>query len=205
MPNTNTKSFNDYTINSRYKVSTIGFGVPATASCPHHFQVNIPKKNGNIEISEHLGIEKSKEKITEIQRCSIKRTSWTIIRREVQSSFNDRLRKKKIKTSSWSNGNNQVDRLLGRELCVLAWAIERLSKDNVRLALKNWLGLRPEDRWWLFSMAARSTDIDIKRGYGWRIALGYALATSDISYVPSETRSVNFSQQSQISLQFEKT
>lgn len=204
MPNINAKSSTDCTINSRYKVSTIGFGVPSTSE-PHHFKVYIPKKNGNIEISEHLGIEKSKEKITEIQRCLIKRTSWTIIRREVQSSFNDRLRKKKIKTSSWTNGKNQVDRLLGKELCVLAWAIERLSKDNVQLALKNWLGLRPEDRWWLFSMAARSTDIDLKRGYGWRIALGYALATSDLSCVPSETRSVNFSQQSQISLQFENT
>lgn len=189
-------------ISSSQRVSTIGFGVP-TESYPHHFQVNIPKKTGNVEISEHLGIENSSEQVTEIQRGWIKRTSWTIIKREVQSSFNDRLRKKKLKPSSWTNGDNLVDRLLGKELCVLAWAIERLSKDNVRLALKNWLGLRPEDRWWLFGMAARSTEVDLKRGYGWRIALGYALATSDVSNILSAPKSARATQQYQNSLQLE--
>lgn len=160
---------------------TIGFGVP-TETNPHHFQVYIPRKSGSIEISEHLGIEQSNKQVTEIRRGFIKRTSWTKIRTDVKNSFNDRLESRKLKPSSWNTGNNLVDRLLGKELCVLAWSIERLNKENVPCALHNWLGLRPEERWWLFGMATRDSEDDIKRGYGWRIALGYALATSNVSF-----------------------
>ena len=36
----------------------------------------------------------------------------------------ERLKARKLATSRWKTGANRLDRLLGKELCVLAWAAE---------------------------------------------------------------------------------
>jgi hypothetical protein len=68
-----------------------------------------------------------------------------------------------------------VDRLLGKELCVLAWAVEHLELEKIPVAVRNWLALRPEERWWLFCMAAMSTGGLRDGDKGWRLALRHAL------------------------------
>ena len=72
-------------------------------------------------------------------------------------------------------GDTPVDRLLGKELCVLAWAIERLEPEKISIAVRNWLALRPEERWWLFGMTAMATGGLHDADKGWRVALRYAL------------------------------
>jgi len=72
-------------------------------------------------------------------------------------------------------GDNPVDRLLGKELCVLAWAIEGMAPENIPIAVRNWLALRPEERWWLFGMTAMSTGGVHDGNKGWRLALRHAL------------------------------
>jgi len=68
-----------------------------------------------------------------------------------------------------------VDRLLGKELCVLAWAVEQMDTEKIPVAVRNWLALRPEERWWLFGMTATSTGGIMDAGKGWRAALEHAL------------------------------
>ena len=157
------------------KHATLGFGVPASSD-PHHFKVTIPKGNsGNVQISEYLGLQAQSDEFAVIDRVIIERPRWTAIRSEVQRTFNARLKSHDIKTSAWKVGENVVDRLLGKELCVLAWAIEGMDMDNIPVAVRNWLALRPEERWWLFGMTAMSTG-RIKDGEkGWRLALRHAL------------------------------
>jgi hypothetical protein len=49
--------------------------------------------------------------------------------------------------------------------------------------VRNWLALRPEERWWLFGMTAMSTGGPMDAGKGWRAALKHALgdvAQSDL-------------------------
>ena len=72
-------------------------------------------------------------------------------------------------------GDNPVDRLLGKELCVLAWAVEQMEMEKIPVAVRNWLALRPEERWWLFGMTAMSTGGVMDAGKGWRVALKHAL------------------------------
>ncbi len=55
-------------------------------------------------------------------------------------------------TGRWHTGTNLVDRLLGKELCVLAWAAETANADQIPVICSKWAALRPEERWWLFSM-----------------------------------------------------
>jgi hypothetical protein len=123
-------------------VRTFGFGVP-DAIDPHHFVVRIPSGNaGDIEIIEDFGINSP-----------------------------SRLREKKLKASRWSAGDNKVERLLGRELCLLAWAVEKARLEDYPVACASWVGLAPEERWWLFRMCDASggtaDDIDV----GWRKAV----------------------------------
>lgn len=157
------------------KHATLGFGVPATSD-PHHFKVIIPKtNNGKVQINEYLGLQAQSEEFSVIARVLLDRSRWTAINAEVQRAFNARLKSYGLNTSSWLVGENMVDRLLGKELCVLAWAIEGMEIDNIPLAVRNWLALRPEERWWLFGMTAKSTGGVEDRDVGWRIALRHAL------------------------------
>ncbi len=154
---------------------TIGFGVPATTD-PHHFIVEVPKSStGAVRIFESLGLQAQEQQISIIERVVIERSRWTAIRSEVQRAFNVRLKEHNLRVSAWKVGDNPVDRLLGKELCVLAWAVEDMSSEKIPVAVRNWLSLRPEERWWLFGMTAMSTGGVHDGSKGWRLALRHAL------------------------------
>ncbi|MCF8004972.1 MAG: DUF3780 domain-containing protein, partial [Chromatiaceae bacterium] len=110
-----------------------------------------------------------------LDRVMLQRLRWTAIRAEVQRAFNARLKAQNLASSTWKVGDNPVDRLLGKELCVLAWAIEQLDPEKIPLAVRNWLALRPEERWWLFGMTAVASGGLQDGEHGWRVALRYAL------------------------------
>jgi Protein of unknown function (DUF3780) len=164
-------------------VHTLGFGVPATSD-PHHFKVLIPTGNaGKVQISEYLGLQTLSDEMAVLDRVLLDRPRWAAIRAEVQRAFNARLSEHNLKPSAWKIGENPVDRLLGKELCVLAWAVEQMDPEKIPVAVRNWLALRPEERWWLFGMTAMSTGGLKDFGKGWRIGLQHALgdvAQSDL-------------------------
>src|ERR1019366_4206904 len=45
----------------------------------------------------------------------------------------------------------------------------------IAVAIRNWLGLKPEERWWLYTMTAAATGLAHQQGLGWRGALRQAL------------------------------
>ncbi|WP_236849073.1 anti-phage-associated DUF3780 domain-containing protein [Candidatus Thiodictyon syntrophicum] len=158
-----------------YANPTLGFGVPATSD-PHHFVVAIPRGNAApVLIREHLGMGSETAREQVIDRVLLERHRWTAIRAEVGRAFNARLKEHDLATGTWKIGDTPVDRLLGKELCVLAWAIERLDPEKIGSAVRNWLALRPEERWWLFGMTAMTVGGIGDADRGWRVALRYAL------------------------------
>jgi len=158
-----------------YAHRTLGFGMPATSD-PHHFVVTIPRGNtAAVLISEHLGMGAGAAPEQILDRAMLARPRWTAIRAEVQRAFNARLKEHNLATGAWKVGETPVDRLLGKELCVLAWAVEKLEPEKIRIAVRNWLALRPEERWWLFGMTAIATGGIQDGDHGWRVALRYAL------------------------------
>ena len=155
--------------------ATQGFGVPI-AIAPHHFVVVIPRVSlASVQIIEDLGMHAEGDESELLDRVILPRQVWRQIASPVKRMFNERLKAHNLKPSLWKVGENQVDRLLGKELCVLAWAIEDLEPDKVGTALRNWLALRPEERWWLFGVTAATVGGLNDRGRGWRVALRYAL------------------------------
>jgi hypothetical protein len=72
--------------------------------------------------------------------------------------------------------------LLGKELVLLAWGTEEIPAEKVPHAIANWLGFKPEERWWLYTTTAAATGDALRdRGVGWRKALVIALTENPVS------------------------
>ncbi|SUS04810.1 conserved hypothetical protein [uncultured Defluviicoccus sp.] len=156
--------------------ATIGFGCP-NATDPHHFAVEIPAgRSGFVVIVEQYGVRAGIGGLPEAAaRCRLPRAVWAAIAEEVKRDFNERLAAKKLPTSRWTVGVNKVERLLGKELLVLAWAVERADPALIPNAVRNWIGLKPEERWWLYTMTAAASGGSGDGDIGWRKALRFAL------------------------------
>ena len=91
--------------------------------------------------------------------------------------FNRRLKAEGKKAGRWLTGPNGVQRLLGKELLVLVWSIEQdeVGEEVTLVAVRNWLDLKPEERWWLYTMTVAVTGYASQKGLGWRHALRHAL------------------------------
>ncbi len=112
-----------------------------------------------------------------VLRAVVTKPKWDVVSGEIRLEFNKRLKAERKKTGSWSQGNNGVQRLLGKEMLVLLWAIEPIDVtiEQCEVAIRNWLGLKPEERWWLYTMTAAATGMASQVGVGWRAALTKAL------------------------------
>lgn len=62
---------------------------------------------------------------------------------------------------------------LGKELCLLCWAIEEIEPEKIPAALHWWRELDPTERWWLYMTTAAATGQALQRNIGWRKALRF--------------------------------
>jgi len=158
-------------------IETVDFGAPASFGM-HHFYVEIPvAPKEAIRVFEDFGFD-GDEKSRESTECRVllARKLWTKIRDDARRDFNTRLKLKKMSIGSWNMGIIKLDRFLGRELCVLAWAAEHASPQECTIITQKWLALRPEERWWLYAKTASEAGSAEQTGRGWRKALYCALS-----------------------------
>jgi Protein of unknown function (DUF3780) len=155
----------------RLKTTTAGFGAP-TEFGAHVFHVVIPAaKAESVSVVEDYGLIGG-----EIVRVVLPRFAWSGIAEAARKDFNQRLKAQKVLTGSWKTGDVVIDRILGKELCVLAWAAEKAQSTELPVICKKWTALRPEERWWLYSMTASEAGCADDVGRGWRRALHAALS-----------------------------
>ena len=158
------------------KHRTVGFGAPPEPA-PGRFLVE-PLPDGGVRILEetaaddHNGQAEGADApvaLKAVERAALGRELWLLASRQAAYEFNPRLKEAGLPTGRWSSREpTPVERLLGRELCVLAWALEGAEPDKRATVLAQWGLLLPEERWWLFRRAATSE--------GWRMALAVALS-----------------------------
>lgn len=168
-----------------------GFGFQPEES-EHHFIVTIPaRRRDEVLIAEHLtfvagagyappslgiGIQDAK------LRVALARVKWDAIADAARVEFNRRLKKHHLATGRWKRGANAVARLIGKELTLLAWAVEDADPALIPTAIRNWLGLAPEERWWLFTMTNAATGHALHgRNRGWRKAVRFALTENPVT------------------------
>lgn len=166
----------------------IGFGfLPAVSQ--HHFVVTLDKTSALI--SEHLHHDESEAR-REVSmalgreddklRVVLPLAKWNAIAEDVREVFNDRLKAVALPAGRWNKTQTSLSRLLGKELTLLAWAIEDADPGLIPAALANWKGLAPEERWWLYTMTNAATGHAIQgRGRGWRKAVRFALTENPVA------------------------
>ncbi|MDI6716471.1 MAG: DUF3780 domain-containing protein [Actinomycetota bacterium] len=166
------------------KRQAFGFGfVPAESE--HHFLVNIPRSNdGKVIIYERFKWQENVEIQTidytiDRPKVELGKHKWKLIEDSLKCEFNGRLKKEKLPIGKWHTGQVPVQRLFGKEMVLLAWAIEDCDPSVIPTAIKNWLGLSPEERWWLFTMTNAATG-GLKDKRGWRKAVRFALTENPV-------------------------
>ncbi len=162
------------------RLPTVDFGAPDTFGV-HVFRVEIPaSRNESVVIVEDYGYRGQEGGIPRNEdRITLKRPIWSAIADVARREFNGRLKAAKMLTGRWHTGTNLVDRLLGKELCVLAWAAETANAEQLPVVCSKWAALRPEERWWLFAMTVAEAGLPEDTERGWRRALFLALSDGE--------------------------
>ena len=162
------------------KLQLVDFGAPGKFGA-HLFRVEIPAvRTEGVRIVEDFGYRGLEGGIPKDEdRAILTRPVWSGIADIARREFNDRLKAAKVITGRWHTGTNLVDRLLGKELCVLAWAAETANDDQLPVICSKWAALRPEERWWLFSMTVAEAGLPEDTQRGWRRALFLALSDGE--------------------------
>lgn len=161
---------------AKFKEKTIGFGYNPCESS-HYFVVEVPKKiSENVNVYECINNDNTEEKTL---RTVISKRVWLKIAPFLEREFNSVLSSYSIKKGKFKVGDNIVERLLGKELCLLLFSIEHYECDSndFSQAIHNWSAIEREFRWFLYTMVDTSageynTDNLTK---GWRGAIKLAL------------------------------
>ena len=169
----------------------LGFGFRPEES-EHHFVVTVPSRSReDVLVAEYLRFDPATGygppslgagPHDSRLRAALPRAKWDAIADEARVEFNRRLKKQGLPPGRWKRGDTPVARLLGKELTLLAWAVEDADPALIPAALKNWLGLAPEERWWLFTMTNAATGHALHgRNKGWRKAVRFALTENPVT------------------------
>lgn len=157
--------------------SSRGFGYIASQSAGYHFEVR-HNSDGTITLYERFASQEADKAMYDATPRQIVRISWRrweMIREPVAAEFNHRLRQQKQRAGRWLKSVTPLTPAFGKELALLAWAIENVDHTVIDRMLTNWLHLAPEERWWFYSMISAEqrhqlTDID----FGWKAAIKVA-------------------------------
>ena len=180
------------------KKTSFGFGVEPALAQNHFYVVLIDKKEANapVRIFERFtwtspeASENAPEDAvvfadgqmlsdSDVLRLEISRHKWDLVVKDLTAEFNTRLKAERKPSGKFAKGGTPVERMFGKEMMVLLWGIENCDPSNVPTAIKNWKGLLPEERWWLYTMTNASSG-QLNDDFGWRRALLYALCENPI-------------------------
>lgn len=171
----------------RQRVKTYDFGFTPDQS-PYHFVVDTRLDNLVLIVERYVwGDEASAPKPRDIRlKAKIDEYRWSRIVDEAAEVFNRHLRLLGQKTAAFRrHGETVLAPHLGKELTLLAWAIEDQDASLIPNIYANWAGLAPEERWWLYTtINATFTDPDLGKDRGWRKAIKIAFAENPAGDVP---------------------
>jgi len=172
------------------KVSS-GFGFDPDRT-RHYFVLHLPQSASDtaavrvVERFEWTGEVPGDEDLVSEHRdlkVVIARERFKEVADECKAEFNRRLTAHGLASGRWpAKGPVPLDRSLGKELVLLLWAVEEADQTLIPNAVRNWLGLSPEERWWLYTMTNAATGQAYSgRNKGWRKAVRFALCENPVT------------------------
>jgi hypothetical protein len=168
---------------------TIGFGFDPGES-PYHFAVVIARAEREAVRIEERFVWGDEEGAVEdprpaVVKAELTRARWERIAMAAKNELNRSLRRAGRRAGELRAGETLLAPHLGKELTLLAWAVENAAADpedgTISRMVSNWLGLVPEERWWLYATVNASLELP-EHGpeRGWRKAIKVAFAENPI-------------------------
>jgi hypothetical protein len=162
---------------------TVGFGFNPDMGA-HHFVVTLCcHVGGDVTVAERFvygnGVE-GRAIYDPPDKVMVSGARWQAIAEPVRKEF---CRRVPGRCRAWKPGENLVAPRLGMELVLLLWAIEEATSSDIPTAVANWLGLAPEERWWLYA-AVNGASVRATKDYnrGWRKAIKVAFAENPVGH-----------------------
>ncbi len=172
-------------MSTRSRVYDFGFQPDES---PYHFALE-RDDTGMVTIVERFEWDRDKKKdsISERQpvlKAVLDAARWAQVASDVAEDFNKRLRTERIPTSEWKQKTTLLGPTFGKEVTLLAWAMEDMPLDQIPNILRNWKGFLPEERWWLYTTVnATSKHPQFGSDFGWRKAIRIAFSENPITDV----------------------
>lgn len=145
----------------------------------YYFYVVVPNNNNeSVKLYEKHSYNKDfSDKVQPIQGddiliSSISTETWEIVKPIIKNNFNTRLKKEKEKTLGLSKNGTIIEKMLGKELSTLFWALELCDYENASTVGHRWLYHMPEELWWLYS-SGRNYQSNTGCISGWKTSLFY--------------------------------
>lgn len=154
---------------------------------PYHFVVGLdPASATFVERFEWPPDEPGGFARQPVLKAVLDRYRWSRVSETVAEVFNRRLRSARYHAAQWKEAETLVAPYFGKELILLTWAIEGADPTLIPNMLANWVGLAPEERWWLYTtINATAGHPEHGRDRGWRKAIKIAFAENPASAPPS--------------------
>ena len=161
--------------------ATIGFGFDPELS-PNHFAVVL--QGCVVYFVEYLTWDADDPQAVP-PKCKAKlyTSHWSQIAEAAANVFNRRLRQDGLRTATWRKTTTRLAPHFGKELVILAWAIEDADLTVIPTIVANWSGLAPEERWWFYTtINATIGHAEHGKDRGWRKAIKIALTENPVSW-----------------------
>lgn len=148
---------------------------------PHHFIVKM-HSDGSVLISERHGWADDDEgtQSTAQPKAVLDAYRWQRISERAAQEFNARLRATGGRAARWKKRETLLAAHFGKELTLLAWAIDKVDEALIPKVLLNWQGLAPEERWWLYTTVNATFVRPEDEPRGWRKAIRIALSENPV-------------------------
>lgn len=150
--------------------------LPSASSHPHALVWELRSSNPDDFVGRFSSRPETSDPMSRVQLDAAR---WNAIASAFLEEANRRLKSNGLPTAKLKSASRlpvPIHPSLGKELCVLCWAVEDSLIDDIPNAVLNWSALAPEERWWLYTMTVATTGCALQRGIGWRRALRSALA-----------------------------
>ena len=168
---------------------TLGFGYDPGDS-RYHFVLR-RRHDGGAIVVERIGGEDddgadAAPGPSDTQKAWLSAYLWERIEQAAAAEFNDRLLAAGGRSATWAMVETPMAPHFGKELTLLAWAVEDADPSVIPAMLANWRGLAPEERWWFYTtINATSGRAEHGKDKGWRRAIKIAFADNPVHVPPS--------------------
>jgi hypothetical protein len=143
------------------KIINIGQGVPENTT--HCFILEVQKEKVLIYETFDYNVSKSLKATLNILR-------WNNIKESIMYRISKFISENNYKKNRFVTGTNYINSQLGKEIALLFWGIEATENvKEIQATIKNWNGLDPIERCYLYTMTNANLSIDMNRG--WRGAI----------------------------------